>query len=148
MKNLNCHINNYYIAGLLFFKQNKILLIMNAVTGLGKYLFAIPMLVFGVFHFMYADGMAGMAPFGGVIMVYLTGACLVLFAISVFMGKMDKLAAVLLSVFLILCVAMLHAKSFFANEQPGATMFLKDISLAGAALMYAHSSAKDNSIIG
>lgn len=127
-------------------KQNKS--IMNSITGLGKYLYAIPMLVFGIFHFMYAGGMAEMAPFGGTIMIYITGACLVLFAISVFLGKFDKLAAVLLCVFLLLCVVMLHFKSFTSGAQPGTSMFLKDLSLAGAALMYAHSSARDNSIIG
>ena len=45
---------------------------MNAITGLGKYFFAIPMLIFGVFHFMGANEMAAMAP-GGVISVYFTG---------------------------------------------------------------------------
>lgn len=34
---------------------------MNALLGIGKYLFAIPFLVFGVFHFMGAEAMAGMA---------------------------------------------------------------------------------------
>ncbi|MEP7196835.1 MAG: DoxX family protein [Saprospiraceae bacterium] len=121
---------------------------MNALTGLGKYLFSIPMLVFGIFHMLYADMMASMAPFGGTTIVYLTGACLIMFSISVLIGKYDKLAAVLLSVFLLLCVFILHLKSFMASEQPGTTMFLKDISLAGGALMYAHSIAKDKSVIG
>ncbi|MEO6191119.1 MAG: DoxX family protein [Saprospiraceae bacterium] len=121
---------------------------MNAITSLGKYFFAIPMLVFGVFHFMYAEGMAVMAPFGGTTIVYVTGACLILFAISVFLGKYDKLAAILLFVFLLACALMLHLKSFMASEQPGTYMFLKDIALSGAALMYAHSSARDNSVVG
>ncbi len=121
---------------------------MNTITGLGKYLFSIPMLVFGILHMMYAEGMAAMAPFGGTTVVYITGACLILFAISVFIGKYDKLASVLLCVFLLLCVCFLHLHSFMNNEQPGMTMFLKDVSLAGGALMYAHSSARDNSIIG
>ena len=81
---------------------------MQAITGLGKYLFAIPMLVFGVFHFLGADAMAGMAPFGGKIIIYLTGTCLILFAISVFLGKYDNVAAVLLSVMLFLVVFFLH----------------------------------------
>jgi putative oxidoreductase len=121
---------------------------MQAITGLGKYLFAIPMLVFGVFHFLGADAMAGMAPFGGKIIIYITGTCLILFAVSVFLGKYDKLAAVLLSVMLFLFVFLLHLSGFTNQEQPATSMFLKDLSLAGAALMYAHSVARDNSIIG
>ncbi|MBK8624149.1 MAG: hypothetical protein IPN86_00810 [Saprospiraceae bacterium] len=35
---------------------------MNSIIGLGKYLFAIPMAVFGIMHFMAAGDMAAMAP--------------------------------------------------------------------------------------
>ena len=121
---------------------------MNAITGLGKYIFAIPMLVFGLFHFMNADAMAGMAPFGGAIIVYLTGACLIAFALSVFIGKYDKLAAILLAIFLLLTMLMIFLKEVSANDQTATTMFLKDLGLVGGALMYAHGFAKDNSIIG
>jgi len=121
---------------------------MNSITGLGKYVFAIPMLIFGIFHFMGAEDMAGMAPFGGVAMIYITGICLTLASLSIFLGKYDKLATVLLAVMLFLFAFILWFSGFTAQEQPAATMFLKDIGLAGAALMYAHSSAKDNSIIG
>ena len=39
---------------------------MKILTDLvARLLFAIPMLIFGVFHLMNAEGMAGMAPFGG-----------------------------------------------------------------------------------
>ncbi len=46
---------------------------MNSVTGLGKYLYAIPMVIFGVFHFLGANDMAAMAPFGGIFIIYFTG---------------------------------------------------------------------------
>ena len=117
---------------------------MNAITGLGKYFFAIPMLIFGVFHFMGANEMAAMAP-GGVISVYFTGACLILFAISVFIGKYDKLAAVFM---LLLFVALVHLKSATTGNQMATMSLIKDLALVGGALMYAHSHARDNSIIG
>ncbi|MFZ1379979.1 MAG: hypothetical protein WAS56_09955 [Saprospiraceae bacterium] len=120
---------------------------MNAITGLGKYFFAIPMLIFGVFHFMGANEMAAMAP-GGVISVYFTGACLILFAISVFIGKYDKLAAVLLAFMLLLFVALVHLKSATTGNQMATMSLIKDLALVGGALMYAHSHARDNSIIG
>ena len=90
------------------------------------------------------DGMAGMAP-GGAPMVYFTGLCLVAAAISMFIGKYDKLATALLGVMLILFAAILHSSSAMAGD---ATNFLKDIGLAGAAWMYASGFAKDDSIIG
>lgn len=121
---------------------------MQAITGMGKYIYAIPIMIFGVFHFMGANDMAGMAPFGGAATIYLTGVCLLAFGISVFIGKYDKLAGVLMAIMLLLFAFILHLPGFLAQEQPAASMFLKDLSMAGAALMYSHHVAKDNSIIG
>jgi uncharacterized membrane protein YphA (DoxX/SURF4 family) len=121
---------------------------MNSIIGLGKYIFAIPFLVFGILHFMNADAMAGMAP-GGAIMVYITGLALVAAAISIFIGKMDKLACVLLAVMLILFVLLLHAPGLGdeATMQNSMSNLLKDLGLAGGALLCA-GNAKDNAVIG
>ncbi|MBP9209726.1 MAG: hypothetical protein KBF37_05300 [Saprospiraceae bacterium] len=118
---------------------------MNALLGLGKYLFALPMAIFGVLHFMNAEGMAGMPPIGGTIAVYLVGVALIAFAVSVFLGKMDKLAAVLLAAMLLLFVVFIHLKPAMAGDMGG---LLKDLALAGGALMYAQNLAKDKSVIG
>jgi len=117
---------------------------MNSILGLGKYLFAIPFAVFGVFHFMNADAMSGMA-FGSPILVYISGAGLVAASVSMLIGKFDKLAAVLLAVLLLIFVFAIHLKSASAGDYSG---LLKDVALAGAALMYAGTSAKDSSVIG
>ena len=124
---------------------------MNSVIGLGKYLYAVPMAVFGIMHFMAADQLAGMAP-GGKIMVYFTGLALLAAGVSIAIGKFDKLAAVLLALMLLLFIIP-HIQ-MMGNEllpqdmrdmQPG--NILKNLALAGGALMYAHM-AKDNSVIG
>ena len=117
---------------------------MNALIGLGKWLYAVPMLVFGIFHFMNADMMAGMAP-GGKIMVYITGVAFILAAAAIFMGKMDKLASVLLAVMLLLFIIP-HAQGLAENQNEMGNI-LKNIALAGGALLYA-SQAKDDSVIG
>lgn len=122
---------------------------MNAILNLGKWLFAVPFLVFGVFHFLGAKDMAGMAPFGGEIMVYITGVALVAAAVSMFIGKYDKLATILLALMLILFIVFIHgpAAGDSAN-QAAMPNLLKDLALAGAALLYAKNEAKDNSVIG
>ena len=126
---------------------------MNAIINLGKYLYAIPFAIFGIMHFMNADAMAGMAPFGGAIMVYITGLALVAAAVSIIIGKMDKLASVLLAAMLLIFVFAMHLPGLMSagdNEQMAQmfmTSMLKDTALAGAALMYA-SMAKDDSVIG
>ena len=117
---------------------------MNSIIGLGKWMLAIPMLAFGVMHFMNADKMAAMAP-GGSIMVYVAGLALVLAAIAIIIGKYDKLAAFLLGILLLLFIIP-HAQNLSANEMEMGNI-LKNIALAGGAFLYA-SMAKDNSVIG
>ena len=117
---------------------------MNAVLNLGKYLYAIPFAVFGIFHLMNAEAMKGIA-FGSSILVYLTGIALIAGTVSLLIGKMDKLAAVLLAVFLLQTAFLVHLNAAMAGD---ATSFLKDLMLAGASLMYAGHLAKDNAVIG
>ena len=120
---------------------------MNAVLNLGKYLFAVPFAIFGLFHFMGAEAMKGMA-FGSTALVYVTGVALIAAAVSMLIGKMDKLATVLLAVMLLLFVFILHLKGAMAGDQMATTMLLKDLAMAGGALMYAKYVAKDNAVIG
>ena len=117
---------------------------MNAILNAGKWLYAVPFLIFGIFHFTSLEIMAGMAPFGGKAVIILTGLALIAAAVSMFIGKMDKLATMLLAVMLILFVAIIH----FPSGQDGMTNALKDLALAGAALMYAKHVAKDNAVVG
>lgn len=119
---------------------------MNAITGLGKYLFAIPFAIFGIMHFAAAGDMAGMTP-GGAPMVYFTGLCLLAASVSMLIGKFDKLAAVLLAIMLLLFAFIVHAPNMGENPSEMGNI-LKNLALAGAALMYAHSMAKDPSVIG
>ena len=118
---------------------------MNGILNLGKYLFAIPFAIFGIFHFMMADQMAGMAP-GGVIMVYFTGTAHILAAISILIGKYDKLAAALLGIMLLLFIIP-HAQNM-SNDESEIMNILKNLIMAGGAWIYAASAAKDNSVIG
>ncbi|HQU60413.1 MAG TPA: hypothetical protein PLU64_14510 [Saprospiraceae bacterium] len=120
---------------------------MNAILNAGKYLFAIPFAIFGLFHFMGAEDMKGLA-FGSSILVYLTGAALIAATVSMLIGKLDKLATVLLSAFLLLMVFLVWLKGASGGDQTATSMLLKDLMLAGAAMMYAKYVAKDNAVIG
>ncbi len=120
---------------------------MKAITALGKYLFAIPFLIFGLFHFISAQQMVGAVPIpGGIFWVYLTGLGMIAAGIAMLIGKYDKLAAVLLALMLIIFVLAIHLPATFGGQQP--INLLKDLAMAGGALMYAHGLAKDPSIIG
>ena len=127
---------------------------MNAVLNLGKYFLAIPMAIFGVFHLMGADAMAGMVPSylpGGALWVYLSGVGLIGVAVSIFLGKYDKLATCLLAAMMLLFILMLHLPGAMAGgdgAQAATGGLLKDLAIAGAAMMYATNFARDNSIVG
>ncbi len=123
---------------------------MGTITGLGRYLFAIPLVVFGAFHFMGADAMNEMMhPPLGAIGVYLSGAGMLAAGLSVFVGKYDKLAMVLLALLMVIYIVAIHLPGMSGPmAQMSQVAMLKDLMLAGGALMYAHSVARDNSIIG
>lgn len=125
---------------------------MKAILGLGRFLFAIPFIIFGLFHFMGAKDMAGMVPIpGGEIWVYVTGVALIAAAVAILIGRLDKLAAFLLGLMLLIFALSLHLPSVMdsGGQDPGAmSSLLKDIMLAGASWMYAGTIAKDHSVIG
>lgn len=129
--------------------------LMNSFLSLGRWFFALPFALFGLLHFMNADTMADMVvpaymP-AKALWVYLSGAGLVAAAVSMILGKFDKLAATLLAVFLILMVFLLHvpaAMSGGAGAQAAMSSILKDLSLAGGAMMYALHYAQDSSYSG
>jgi len=80
----------------------------------------------------------------------LTGAGLVAAAVSILIGKMDKLATVLLALMMLLFVAFIHGPAVAAGgdgAQQAMPSLLKDIMLAGASLLYAQH-AKDDAVIG
>lgn len=119
----------------------------NLISNLAKYskyIFAVVMLVFGLFHFMSGDAMAEMVPIpGGVIWVYVTGAALVAAAVAVFINKYMRLAMFLLGVMLLLFVVLIHIPGAADGNEAAVPMVLKDLGLMAAAWMLAGNS-EDN----
>ncbi len=106
------------------------------LENLGKFIFLLPLAIFGAHHFMGADNMAGMVPSYlpfAVIWVYLTGVALLAAVLAVIWGKRAKLALQLLGLMLLLFALMIHLPQIGGNNQAAMPSFLKDISLAGAA---------------
>jgi uncharacterized membrane protein len=113
---------------------------MDAFIKTGKYLLAIPLAIFGLFHFISGPAMAAMVPAvipGGVLWVYLTGVALVAAAAAIITDKMAKLAGVLLAVLLLVFVLAVHLKGAMAGDQVATASLLKDIAIAGGALVFA-----------
>jgi uncharacterized membrane protein len=91
-------------------------------------------------HLMMANNMAGMVPSwvpGGVFWVYVIGMALVAAAISIIAKKQIYLASVLLAVLLGVFVMTIHLPALLGGDQMAMGGMLKDISLAGGALLIA-----------
>lgn len=109
---------------------------MNNLPAIGKFMYAIPMAVFGLFHFMNAGSMGGMVPSfipGGVFWVYLTGAALLAAAVAIIIGKKAKLATQLLGLMLLLFALLIHLVSVMNGNDMSMPSLLKDVALAGGA---------------
>ena len=123
---------------------------MNAFLSLGRWFFALPFSLFGLMHLLEGETMAQLVvpsylPFK-VLWVYFTGIGLIAAAISMLLGKLDKLATTLLAIFLLLMVFMLHIPNAMGGGEAARlalSTLLKDISLAGGAMMYAKHYAQD-----
>ena len=116
---------------------------------IGRYLFAIPFMVFGVMHFMNGNEMGGFVPEwipGGVFWVYLTGVALIAAPVALLANKQARLAMLLLAAMLLIFVLTIHLPMAMNEETMKMAMpsLLKDLSLAGGALILAGSSGGDS----
>ena len=77
------------------------LLIMKNTTRSARILFAIPWIVFGIQHYMYADFVATLVPAympARIFWAYLTGTAMIAAGISFVIGVKVRLAATLLGI--------------------------------------------------
>jgi putative oxidoreductase len=117
---------------------------------IGRILFMVPFLMLGLNHFIYADAMAGAVPTwvpGGKIWVYLTGIFNIAGAVAIVSGFKARLAGLLLAILLLSYVLTVHLPGMTGAADQGAAMnamvnLLKDLGLAGGALIFAHAMTK------
>lgn len=119
-------------------------------TSLGRYLFAVPLIVFGLLHYAGADQMQYMVPsympFGGMFWTYASGTSLILAGISIIIRVLDLISCLSLAGTLIAFVLMVHVPNAMSDDAMLKTMgtvsALKDIMLAGGALTFAGLARK------
>jgi putative oxidoreductase len=124
------------------------------LTKVGTIFYALVVGFFGINHFIEGTGMQKMVPSflpGGVVWVYITGACLIAAAISFLINRQVRLAGLLLCLFLMLIVLTVHLPAVLHAPDAGARRFpmtnlIKDTGLAAAALLVA--GKKTNRLLG
>jgi putative oxidoreductase len=115
------------------------------ISKIGTIFYALVIGFFGLNHFINGVGMQKMVPSflpGGVIWVYITGAALLLAAISFLVNKYVRLAGLLLALFLLLIVLTVHLPAVLSAPDGEYRRFpmvnlIKDTGLAAAALLVA-----------
>ena len=116
----------------------------NTIANISKIVFALVMAIFGIGHFMNAQGMAGYVPSyfpGGALWVYLTGAGLLLAAVSMLTGKYTQLACYLLGAMLLIFVLSIHLPMYLhaadeAAKNAAMPGMMKDLALAAASFYF------------
>ena len=119
---------------------------MKFLPVLGRLLFVTPMLIFGFGHLGDAQTMVdnGMVPSflpAPILIVYATGGLLIFCAISIAIGYKTKQAALALAIYLAGTTFLVWAPLLSSGDQVAFGMFMKDLSLTGAALFIAHFGA-------
>jgi uncharacterized membrane protein len=115
------------------------------MKNLGKYLYIIPIGIFGLMHMVNAQQMTGMVPAWmpmKLVIVYLVGLALIAATVALIINKKAKLAMTLLGVTLLLFVVLIHLMAVIGGDQMAMGMVLKDTAMAGAAF-YLASQADD-----
>jgi putative oxidoreductase len=109
----------------------------------GKYLYIIPIAIFGLMHFANAGQLAQMMPEWipfKTVLVYLTGVALIAATVALIINKKAKLAMTLLAVELLSIMIFIHLTKVIGGDQMAMAQVLKDTALAGAALYIASNS--------
>lgn len=117
---------------------------MDALPKVGRYLYAIPMAIFGALHFVMTDAMAAMVPIpGGALWVYVTGLALLAAAGAIVSGKQAVLATRLLGVMLLVFAVSIHLMAVLGGDQTAMSNVLKDTALAGGAFVLSGVFARE-----
>lgn len=116
---------------------------MKTLSKLGRFLYAIPFAVFGIFHLSHASMMANEVLRGWpipTVLVYISGLAMILAAASIILNIKARLACLLLALLLLIFIVTLHIPGMMAGGQMAQISqigLLKDMALMGAALTYA-----------
>jgi putative oxidoreductase len=112
---------------------------MKALSVLGRFIYAIPLAVFGVFHFMNPHTTASLLKGWPIAegLVYIVGLALILAAVSIIINVKARMACLLLALMLLIFILALHVPGVIKGNQMAMVSLLKDSALMGAALSYA-----------
>lgn len=123
---------------------------MNKVLNIGRYLFPLSFLLYVGLHFGMPQVGASLLPSWIVAPLfwnYFTGILILAFIICCLIGSYDKLASVMMALYVLLMIFIVHIPRASTSENDMLNIF-RNLMIIGALLIYAKYVAKDNRIIG
>jgi uncharacterized membrane protein YphA (DoxX/SURF4 family) len=123
---------------------------MEKILKSGKWLYAYSFCFYIFLHLVLADVgveryVPEYLPFPYFIN-YFTGICILAFVISVTLGKYDKLASILLALYLFLVAVLIHLPH--SKDPMEMLNVFRVVNMIGGAFMYALAFAKDKRVTG
>ncbi len=117
-------------------------IVIAGLGSLGRYFYAVPLVVFSIQHFLYAEFIAGLIPTWipfRLFWAYFVGAAFMAAAISIATNGQGRLAATLLGVMFLLWVIVLHAPRVAMHLRDGNewTSALIALAMSGGAWVVA-----------
>lgn len=122
---------------------------MEKLLTIGKYIFVSGFSIYVLLHFSLPEKGVEMVPDylpAKLFINYFTGVCILAFMLSCFFGKLDKLASLLMALYVFLAMILIHLPK--ASDPMEFVNIFRAIILIGALLMYAKSFAKDKRYVG
>lgn len=123
---------------------------MNIILNIGRYLFPLSFLLYVGLHFGQSEIGASFVPSWlpmPLFWNYFTGVLILAFIISCLIGIYDKLASVLMALYVLLMIFMVHLPRAATSENNMLNIF-RNLMVIGALLVYAMYAAKDKRVIG
>ncbi len=126
---------------------------MTRITGLGRWFFVLGISIYIALHFTQPDVgvkrfVPGWLPFP-YFWNYATGVALLAFIVSALLGKYDKLAGLLLALYILLMALLIHIPNALHGTDPNELVnVFRNFIAMGGALMFAGAYARDPRVVG
>lgn len=122
---------------------------MNRILNLGRYIFPLSFLLYVGLHLGMPEVGAAFVPLwlpAPLFWNYFTGVLILAFIVSCLIGKLDKLATVLMAIYVLLMIFLVHIPRAAVYENDMLNIF-RNLMVFGALLVYAKYAAKDQRFV-
>ncbi|MEZ5056924.1 MAG: hypothetical protein R2879_07765 [Saprospiraceae bacterium] len=123
---------------------------MEKLLNTGRWIFPLSFLLYVGLHFGQPETGASFIPDWipfPLFWNYFTGICIIAFIVSTVIGKYDKLATVLMALYVFLVLLIIHVPNAATSENDMLNIF-RNIIVIGALFLFAKYAARDKRIIG